>query len=82
MIEELKSVKVMFDRFDDLSLGFVPTQIDEVVEKVNQLEKLDVKGKEEEISSALTPLEAQAIIKAYCFTTIHNKHKFLFLRKK
>lgn len=82
MIETLKSVKTMFDRFEDLSLGFVPDQIDEVIEKVNQLEKIDVEGKQEEIASNLTAAEAHAIIKAYCFTTIHKGHKFLFLRKK
>jgi hypothetical protein len=81
MIETLKSVKTMFDRFEDLSLGFVPNQIDTVVEKVNELEKIDVVGKEDKIKGSLTDLEAQAIIKAYCFTTIHRGHKFLFLKK-
>ena len=82
MIDTLKSVKAMFDIFEDLSLGFVPNQIDAVVEKVNELEKIDIQGKEDEIVSSLSADEAQAIIKAYCFTTIHKGHKFLFLRKK
>lgn len=81
MIETLKSVKTMFDRFEDLSLGFVPSQIDTVVKKVNELESMDINGKEEDIKSSLTAEEAQAIIKAYCFTTIHKGHKFLFLKK-
>lgn len=81
MIETLKSVKTMFDQFEDLSLGFVPSQIDTVVKKVNELESMDINGKEEDIKSSLTAEEAQAIIKAYCFTTIHKGHKFLFLRK-
>ena len=80
MIETLKSVKQMFDHFDDLSLGFVPNQIDTVVEKVNDLERIDIEGKQAVIKSQLTDEEAHAIIKAYCFTTMHRNHKFLFLR--
>ena len=81
MIDTLKSVKEMFDRFDDLSLGFVPNQIELVVEKVNELQKMDIEGKQQEIKASLSADEAQAIIKAYCFTTMHRSHKFLFLKK-
>jgi len=80
MIEELKSVKTMFDNFKDLSLGYVPSQIEVIEQKVAVLEKFNPQGKEGEILDALTQEERQAVIKAYCFTTAHRNHRFLFLR--
>jgi hypothetical protein len=81
MIEVLKSVKVMFDDFEDLSLGFVPRQIEEIENKVSELENLDPRGKEAEIKSILSPDEAHAVVKAYCFTKAHRQNRFTFLRK-
>ena len=80
MIEELKSVKKMFDTFEDLSLGYVPSQIEVIEHKISVLEKFNPKGKENEILNSLTQEERHAVIKAYCFTTAHRNHKFLFLR--
>ena len=71
----------MFDDFEDLSLGFVPKQIHEIEEKVAKLETLDPQGKEEDIKNSLSADEAQAIVKAYCFTTAHRHNRFTFLRK-
>ena len=80
MIEELKSVKTMFETFEDLSLGYVPSQIEVIQQKVDVLEKFNPQGKESEILNALTQEERQAVIKAYCFTKAHRNHRFLFLR--
>ena len=81
MIDTLKSVKVMFDDFEDLSLGFVPKQIEEIERKVDELEQLNPQGKEVEIKESLSDDEAHAIVKAYCFTTLHRDNRFTFLRK-
>lgn len=82
IIEKLKSAKTMFDNFEDLSLGFVPSQIETVEKLVSEFEQLDPQGFEQEIFNALTPDERQSVIKAYCFTTAHKNNKFMFLRIK
>jgi len=82
IIEKLKSAKTMFDNFEDLSLGFVPSQIEEVEKLVKELEELDPRGWEEQIYESLSPEERQSVVKAYCFTTAHRNNRFTFLRTK
>ena len=81
MLDTLKSVKIMFDDFNDLSLGFVSSQIESVLIKIDELEQLEIDGQQESIKEMLSDDEAHAIIKAYCFSPKHRNHKFMFLRK-
>ena len=80
IIQTLKKAKKTFDTFEDLSLGFVPMQIEKIEKLVSEFEELDPTGKEDEIKSSLSDDERHSVIKAYCFTKAHKNNKFLFLR--
>ena len=80
MIQKLKTAKILFDNFEDLSLGFVPGQIEKVEKLVSEFETLDPSGKEDEIIKGLTEDERHSVVKAYCFTRAHKNNRFLFLR--
>ena len=81
LIDQLKSVKVMFDTMEDLSLGYVPKQIKMAEDKIAELDAIDINGHEDLISICLTPEEKHAIIKLYCFVPGRQaNHKYYYLR--
>ena len=79
LLAQLKSVKVMFDEFEDKNLGYTEDQVDEVAQKLTELDHYDISGQETMLTNSLTEDEKSKIALAYAFFA-KKKNPFSFLR--
>lgn len=77
LLEKLKSVKVMFDEFEDKNLGYTEDQVEEVAKKLTELDHYDMAGQEAMLSNLLTEEEKSKIALAYAFFA-KKKNPFSF----